>query len=116
MKLYFLYQGRYWNTGWAKRLRDDRYCGAYINQKFLHRDIHGTVVAVFVPNGSVCRRVYQELCRQREAGFISNDDPPWVKLEWLAEQFEEECPITASILRWQRSKIIKFYTNNKGSE
>lgn len=109
---HFLYQKKYWNDGWAKALRNDRYCGAYINQAYLHRDIHSSVTQVFVPNGSECRRVYQELCRQKQDGFISDSDPPWIKLAWLAEQFEGTCPITSAILLWQRSKILKFCSKN----
>ena len=65
---------------------------------------------MFVPNGSICREVYQELCRQKQVGIVHEDDQPWLKLEWLAEQFEErDCWLTAQILRWQKFKIQKYY-------
>lgn len=107
---HFFYQRKHFNNGWAKALRNDPYCGAYINQQYLHRDIHSTIHDVPCPSGTVCREIFHELCRQRQIEIIHNDDAPWIKLEWLALQLEEkDCSITAQILRWQKHKIQKFY-------
>lgn len=106
----FLFQKKHWNNGWAKALRNDPYCGGYINQAYLHRDLHSVIHDVPCPPGNICREVYQELCRQKRIGIIHDDDPVWIKLEWLALQFEEaDCSITAQILRWQKFKIQKYY-------
>lgn len=84
---------------------------------YLHRDIHGTISTVFVPNGLICKKIFEELCRQEEAGLIHKEDQPWLRLENLASLFEEEgCTITAAILRWQKEKITRFYTKDQPSE
>ena len=44
-------------------------------------------------------------------GLISEEDPPWLRLENIATLLEDDYPITASILRWQRAKIYKYYKN-----
>lgn len=107
---HFLYQKRYWGNGWAKALRGHWYCGCMLDRD-CHSDIHGTITTVYVPNGNVCKRVYNELCRQVKAGLISDEDEPWTRLENLAILFEEEdCSITASILRWQKFKIQKYHS------
>lgn len=113
---HFLFQRKHWNNGWAKALREHPYCGAYIPQQTLHRAIHSVIHDCPTPDGSDCRKVYNELCRQVEAGLIHTDDPPWLKLEWLIEQFEDTCPATTAILSWQKEKIIKFYKKNNPSE
>ncbi len=83
---------------------------------YLHRDIHSTINTIFVPNGFVCKRIYEELRRQEENHLISKEDSPWLRLENIASLFEEEgCTITAAILRWQKEKITKFY-NKEPSE
>ena len=108
---HFLFQRRHWQQGYAKALREHRYCGAYIPQATLHRELHSKVHDVPVPNGSVCRQVYRELCRQERAGLIDIMDAPWIKLSWLVEQFEEICPATTAILQWQKEIITKYYKN-----
>lgn len=108
---HFLFQKRYWDNGWAKALRNHPYCGAYLNQAYLHRSIHESIHDVPVPNGAVCREVYQELCREEQSGLVRADDPPWIKLSWLIEHFEDSCPATVAILAWEKEKITKFYKN-----
>lgn len=109
---HFLFQRRHWQQGYAKALRNHWYCGAYIPRDTLHRGLHSKIHDIPVPNGKVCKRVYEKLCRMERNGLIDLHDSPVERLNFLINEFKEECPATTAMLEWQRDVISKFY--NKG--
>ena len=48
-------------------------------------------------------------------GLISQNDSPLKRLDFLIEEFDEVCPATTAMLRWEREIIEKFY-NRQPSE
>jgi len=106
---HILFQGRHWKNGWAKRLREHPYCGGYIPQMTLHREIHSKIHDVPTPNGAECRIAVEALNSWLEAGYISLDDPMERKIEMIAKCFRAKCPATTSVLDWQREVVLKFY-------
>ena len=106
---HILFQGRHWKNGWAKILREHRYCGGYIPQMTLHREIHSKIHDVPTPNGADCRIAVEALNSWLEAGYISLDDPIEKKIEMIAKCFRGKCPATTAVLDWQREVVVKFY-------
>lgn len=106
---HILFQGRHWKQGWAKRLREHPYCGGYIPQMTLHREIHSKIHDVPTPNGAECRVAVEALNSWLEAGYISLDDPMERKIEMIAKCFRAKCPATTAVLDWQREVVSKFY-------
>jgi hypothetical protein len=64
-----------------------------------------------VPNGKDCKRAYEELIRREREGLIAESDPPITRLDFLIEMFQETCPATTAMLRWQHQIIEKFYND-----
>lgn len=106
---HILFQGRHWKNGWAKRLREHPYCGGYIPQMTLHREIHSKIHDVPTPNGAECRIAVEALDSWLKAGYISLDDPMERKIEMIAKCFRAKCPATTAVLDWQREVVLKFY-------
>lgn len=106
---HILFQGRHWKQGWAKILREHKYCGGYIPQMTLHRAIHAKIHDIPTPNGADCRRAVEALNSWLEAGYISYDDRLDKKIENIAKCFRANCPATTAILDWQRDVVRKFY-------
>lgn len=106
---HILFQGRHWKQGWAKVLRDHKYCGGYIPQNTIHREIHSKIHDIPTPNGVDCRKALERINRMLDAGEISLDDPIEVKIEVIADCFRANCPATTAILDWQREVVIKFF-------
>lgn len=106
---HLLFQRKHWQQGMAKVLREHPYCGGYIPQATLHREIHSKVHDVPTPNASKCRRVLNILNEKLKNGEISVKDRLDTKAKLLAELFLEDCPATAAILLWQSEIISKFY-------
>ena len=111
---HYFFQGRHYKVGYAKILRESPYCGAYIPQMTLHREIHSKIHDVPTPNGADCRYAVNTLKDWLEEGRITLDDSPYLKLAYLYEIFKDRCPATASILKWQQDVIWKFY--HKGGD
>lgn len=105
---HFLFQRKHYQQGYAKALREHWYTGAYISI-MLHRDLHSKIHDVPTPNGEDCKHAFLELCRREHLGLIYPEDPPWERLNFLIEMFEEKCPATTAILEWQKQVILKFY-------
>lgn len=106
---HILFQKRHWQCGWAKVLREHPYCGAYIPQATLHREIHSKIHDVPTPNGADCRMAVETLERWLEIGLISLDDRLDVKIGAIAACFRAKCPATTAILDWQKEVVSKFY-------
>ena len=75
----------------------------------LHRGLHSKLRDIPTPEGKECRMAYEELCRRLDRGLLSMEDPPWVRLQFLIEIWEKDCPATAAVLNWQKEIIYKFY-------
>lgn len=106
---HILFQGRHWKQGWAKKLREHPYCGGYIPQMTLHREIHSKIHDIPTPNGVDCRTAVLALNNWLDAGYISLDDPLDKKIEMIAKCFRAKCPATTAMLDWQREVVAKFY-------
>lgn len=106
---HFLWTKRVWDYGWAKRLRDHPYCGAYLPQMTLHRLIHAEMANVPLPDQKACQTAYIALQSWLDAGWASLDDSPERKLEVIAKCFRAKWPKTAEALDMQRKIITEFY-------
>ena len=107
---HFLFQKKHWQGGYAHQLREHPYAGAYIPQATLHRAIHSKLHDVPRPNGDVCKRTLMKLKRLEEEGLIDpKRDSPEKKLQFFIDEWQEECPATAEMLRWMQQLVIKFY-------
>jgi hypothetical protein len=107
---HLLFQGRHWQQGYARLLRQHPYMGKYIPQATLHREIHSKIHDIPTPNGAECRMAYNEICRLEELGLIDiENDSVEKRLDLLIELWAEKCPATVEILKWQRDIVAKFY-------
>lgn len=107
---HILFQGKHWQVGYAKLLRDHPYMGKYIPQYTLHREIHSKIHDVPTPNGPECRAAYYELVRREKEGLIDIEHDTFEdRIDFLIEMWEYKCPATVAILRWQREVVSKFY-------
>ena len=106
---HILYQKRYYCTGYAKRLREPPYCGAYIPQMTLHRQIHEVLSNVPLPDGKYCKIAYDAIVNWLEAGYISLNDPIEKRIDTLIKCFIVNCPKTAKALLKQKEIVARFY-------
>lgn len=105
-----LYQKRYWNHGYAQKLRNNWYMKIMIPKDTLHRDLHEKIHDVPVPNEEDCRIALIVLRELSIRGVISDNDPAWVRLDTLIEIWKGTNPTTIEVLKWQRDVIFKFFT------
>lgn len=106
---HLLFQRKHWQQGYAKILREHSYCGGYIPQATLHREIHSKAHDVPTPNGSDCRYAITKLNEMLEQGIIDINDRLDRKAQILSSIFSERCPATSAMLLWQSEIISKFY-------
>lgn len=106
---HILFQKRHWKCGWANTLREHPYCGAYIPQATLHRELHSKIHDIPTPNGAECRLAVEAIDSWLEAGYISLDDRLDKKIEVIASCFRAKCPATTAMLDWQKEVVSKFY-------
>lgn len=84
--------------------------GKYIPQMTLHREIHSKIHDVPVPNGKECKLAYDTIRRLENEGLIDvKDDSVEARIELLLKLWDDTCPATCAVLRWQRDVISKFY-------
>lgn len=107
---HILFQKRHWKCGWAKILREHPYCGAYIPQATLHREIHSKIHDIPTPNGADCRVAVEAINSWLDAGYISLDDRLDRRIEVLTWCFRAKCPATTAMLDWQKEVVSKFYS------
>lgn len=105
---HILWQARHWKSGWPKRIREHRYCGAYIPKATLHRRIHEFIGDIPVPDGKYCKQAYEAIENWLEAGYISLDDPIDKKIETLIICFKVNCPETTRAL-YKELDIVQQY-------
>lgn len=111
------FQGRHWNQGYAKLIRNHPYAGAKIPMRTLHREIHSKIHDVPRPKGDICKRTYQKLVSMCKSGQLSPKyDSPEQKLQFFIDEWEECCPATAEILRWEKQIIHKYYAKRGGAK
>lgn len=107
---HLLFQRRHWQQGYAKLLRQHPYMGKYIPQATLHREIHAKIHDIPTPNGAECRMAYNEICRLEKLGEIDIvNDSVEKRLDLLISLWDDKCPATVAILKWQRDIVAKFY-------
>ena len=112
---HILYQKQHWKQGYAKRLREHPYMGKYCPQYSLHAEIHAKIHDIPTPNGKECRKAYNELLRREREGLIDlKYDTLEQRIDFLIEMWEDKCPATVAILKWQRDIIAKFYNSRGG--
>lgn len=107
---HILFQGRHWKCGWAKTLREHPYCGAYIPQATLHREIHSKVHDIPTPNGADCKNAVEMIDKWLDLGCIDLNDRLDKKIETLSICFNGNCPATTAMLNWQKEIVSKFYS------
>lgn len=105
---HILYQRKHWQQGYARILREHPYCGAYIPQDTLHREIHSKIHDIPTPNGKDCRVAIEAIDSWLRAGLISLDDPLERKIEVITWCFKAKCKATTAMLEWQRDIVVKF--------
>ena len=111
---HLLYQRRHWQQGYAKLLRQHPYSGKYIPQQTLHRTIHSKIHDVPCPNGKECKAAYQHLLELERNGEIDiQNDSAEKRLDFFIHEWEETCPATVAILKWQKEIIHKFYSKQQ---
>ena len=106
---HYLWQKRMYNSGWAKRLREHPYCGDYIPQMTLHKQIHDEIPFIPTPEDKYCKRAYEAINSWLEAKYISMDDSPEEKLATLIKCFKVNCPKTSEALEKQKEIVTDFY-------
>ena len=107
---HLLYQGRHWKQGYAKLLRESPYFKVLIPRDTLHRAIHSKAHDLPTPNGVDCKRAYQLMVEGIASGRLDPEhDTAERRLDFLIEVWEDDCPATVAMLRWQRDIIHKFF-------
>ena len=107
---HLLYQGRHWKQGYAKLLRESPYFKVLIPRDTLHRAIHSKAHDLPTPHGAECRKAYQLMMVGIASGRLDPErDTAEKRLEFLIEVWEDDCPATVAMLRWQRDIIHKFF-------
>lgn len=98
-------------------LRAHPYAGARIPMRTLHREIHSKIHDVPRPNGDICKRTYRHLVAKCKSGELDpKHDTPVQKLQFFIDEWAEDCPATAEVLKWQQQLIRKFYKRRGGGE
>jgi len=105
---HYLWMKRMYNSGWAKRLREHPYCGDYIPQMTLHRQIHDEIPFIPTPDDKYCKCAYEAINSWLEAKYVSMNDTPEEKLTTLIKCFKVNCPETTNALVKQLD-IVKTY-------
>lgn len=107
---HLLYQRRHWSQGYARALRNHPYMGKMIPRDSLHSLIHSKIHDIPCPNGRECRMAYEEVVRREREGLIDVlHDSCEQRLDLLIEIWEDKCPATVAVLKWQRDLIAKNY-------
>lgn len=79
----------------------------------LHREIHSKIHDVPTPNGRECKMAYFVITRLEREGLINvKDDSLEQRIDILLTIWDEACPTTCAVLRWQKEVISKFYARN----
>lgn len=106
---HLLFQERYWQTGFARRLREHPYMKKRIPQGTLHSLIHSKIHDIPVPNGKECKRAFFYIDGLYQKKLIDpRRDPLTIRLDLLIELWQDTCPATVAILKWQRDLIAKY--------
>ena len=84
--------------------------GKYIPQATLHREIHAKIHDVPTPNGAECRMAYNGNVRLDKIRAIDIvNDSVEKRLDLLISLWDDKCPATVAVLKWQRDVVAKFY-------
>ena len=99
---------RKWNRGYAKAIRQFRYCTIQLPRDTLHKFIHDNMNGVAVPDDRVARYAYQQLLDLDKRGVLHDDDSIEKRLTLLIALFEYVAEPTAEDFRKQLI-IIQSY-------
>lgn len=107
---HLLFQGRHWEQGYAKLLREHPYFKVEIPKDTLHREIHSKIHDIPTPNGAECKLAYQLMVEGIASGRLDPEhDTAEKRLEFLISVWKDKCPATVAMLGWQRDIFAKFY-------
>jgi len=106
---HILYQRKHWQNGYAHLLREHWYFKMLIPMTSLHRELHSKIHDIPTPNGKDCKVAYQKLCWYEKEGLISEYDHAEVRIQFLIDVWENRCPATVAMLKWQQDVFRKFY-------
>lgn len=106
---HLLYQRKYWDTGYAKLLRNHQYFKITIPIASLHSQIHRELFNIPRPKDEHLRRAYLVLNILLECQQISLDDPYEKRLDVLIEVWKDTAPQTAEALKIEREIIRSYY-------
>lgn len=104
------FQGRHWEQGYAKLLREHWYMKVEIPQMTLHRLIHSKIHDVPCPEGKDCKRAYLKLEEMDRNGLLDRYAYVEERIQFLIDCWGDTCPATVAILKWQQDIVRKFYT------
>ncbi|MBR2659359.1 hypothetical protein IKG16_01565 [Candidatus Saccharibacteria bacterium] len=106
---HLLYQGRHWHRGYARLLRVHPYLKVCIPQRSLHGRIHRKIHDIPCPNEEELKEAYTEmLCRLRCGELDVLRDTMQQRLDFLIEIWNDKCPATVAMLKWQRDLAWKY--------
>ena len=104
---HILWQARFWNTGWAEKVRRLEYLRVQLPKDSLHSTIHNKIADVPKPNGQQCKKAYWAILDGLHDGTLSLDDPLVKRLDFLMSIWTfDKCPRTYLALRWQEDIVL----------
>lgn len=103
---HLLFQKMFWKEGYANLLREHPYMKVHVSQDGIHKKIHDKVHDVPTPNGKECKRAYLKLLEYELQGKINVfNDNILERLQFLIDCWQDTCPATVAILKWQQDII-----------
>lgn len=113
-KHHILFQGKHYGTGYAHRLRSEKYLIPKIHND-LHALINSKVHDVPTPSSADCKRAYNELRRLRKRNQLPGRATLMQRLSFLIDIWEDSCPATVAILKYQRDIAGEYYDQHPSS-
>lgn len=112
---HILWQGRFWDTGWSKKLRTMDYLKVELPRDTLHASIHNQIADIPKPNGQQCKKAYWAILDGLHDGTLSMDDDIVKRIDFLLDVWPfDKCPRTHLALRWQQDIILAYNARQIG--
>lgn len=106
---HIFFQKRYWQSGYAKALRNCEYGGKKIPRDTVHQEIHRRLNTVPVPKGASCKQAFEAMAEARRNGWIDpENDSLEVMIGFYINIWKETEPETARALQKQL-EVIQSY-------
>lgn len=80
-----------------------------IPKKTLHRELHYKIHDIPKPNEQDCKLALMVIQQLAIIGAITDDDPPWQRVDLLINIWHDTNPATIEVLKWQRDIIFNHY-------